>query len=421
MLDADKLQALSKKFDCSIELYSETASGLVLSAERDNIHAKDSTFTEGFALRTIRDKQLGFYAFEKAEESEDAVRKSIKLGKLQEKAEYFFPGKKGSSRKYFDRRCLNLADWGAEHLQEMLEVQKEQKVKPVQNLIGATHLQKSLINSEGAAIQQDFSHFFAISQCGYKETEADDSGSSAKFVFSPGKVALNAANFAKASADAKKTSAGKMQVVFDIRAVYHLLPLFLRFNFSGETHRKKLSLLKKTGAFAAENISIADDPSLAAGIKPSEYDDEGFESRKKFLVQKGKVREFIYDMQIAAKLKNKNAGNGLRSSFNFPPSHSFSNISIEGGKEEDLLKDCRRGIYVNSFLTSGANPVTGDFSFPLLIAFEIQDGEPRNAIKGVMMKGNFFNLMKNAKFERETSVFNGLKSGRLSADLEIVA
>ncbi|MFH0971316.1 MAG: TldD/PmbA family protein [Candidatus Micrarchaeota archaeon] len=420
-MDGHEIARLARKYRCEIEFFSTAEKGYMLSSQKKEVHSKDANFTSGFAVRTIRNKRLGFYPFESAAEAESAVRRALKLGELQEKAEYYFSGENGKSGKYYDRKCTNFQNWGIEELEGMLDMHERQKVESVQNLIGATASTDLLIGSEGGMVETKSTSFFAASQCGFLETEADDSFSSAKFSFDPSEVALNAAKFAKASADAKKINGGTREVIFDIRALHQLLQLFLPFNFSGESYRKKLTKISKGAEFASENISIIDDPLMANGTRPSEFDDEGFKSTRRRLVERGVVDSFLFDMRTAAKMKGEKAGNGARPAFTAQPMVSFSNISIEGGKEPDLVTDCRRGIFINSFLTSGANPVTGDFSFPLLIAFKVEGGEPTNAIKGAMMKGNFFGLMKTAQFERETAVYNGLRSGRMMCELEIIS
>ncbi|HLC47519.1 MAG TPA: TldD/PmbA family protein [Candidatus Norongarragalinales archaeon] len=429
-IDEGALNRLARKLGCDLEVYSEIQSTRVFSSEGGRLHAKDAVTNAGFAVRTIKGRQLGFYSFENAAEFAPAVEKALRLGKHQEKGDYYFPANVGSSEKYFDNRARGFGEWAMIEIEGMHSAHRKAGVVPVQNMLGASISEKRLENSEGGRIRQKESAFFALSQCGFKETEADDSISCARYNFSPADAARNAAKFARASANAKKTAGGKASVIFDIRALHQLLPLFMPFNFSGESLQKKLTKLAFGAPFALETISISDDPFMAEGVRPAVFDDEGFKCAKRALVDRGAVNEYAFDMRSVVKMRKtaaRNApsplkpGNAARGSFNSPPSISFSNMAIEGGDASDLVKECKSGIYVNSFLTSGANPVTGDFTFPLLVAFKVSRGEPINAIRGAMMKGNFFELMKGAIFERETEIYNGLRAGRMACDLEIIS
>ncbi|MFH1750753.1 MAG: TldD/PmbA family protein [Candidatus Micrarchaeota archaeon] len=419
MMEEGKIASLGRKFGCALELYSEAHHARVFSAEGASIHARDAVRNNGYAVRTIRNGHLGFFSFESLTELVGAVEKSIKLGRLQEKGDYFFPGKRGSSIRFLDRKAFDFEDWATEELEGMLEVHRKEKVRPVQNILGSGTTKKTIANSEGGQTSQESTFFYAISQCSYKDTEADDSLSSARFAFSPPDAARKAAEFAKASANAGPAKAGRMEVIFDIRGLLPLLQLFMPFNLNAESLRKKLTRLRIGGRFAGRGISIIDEPSMEKGARPIEFDDEGFRSKPLALIRNGRVSGFISDMRTAAKMKKMAPGNAFRGSFNSTPSASFTNISISGNAG-DLLGGCDRGIYVNSFLTSGANAVTGDFSFPLLTAFHVKGGEIGNAIRGAMMKGNFFEMMGTARFEARRDIYNGLQSGRMACELDII-
>ncbi len=421
MISEKQLLSLSRKYDCSLELYCRVDKSLTFLADTRGVHSKDSVREEGFAIRSIRDRRLGFYSFERPTEIENAVKVALKTSKLQEKADYFFPQTQGRSSKYFDPKAESFPEWAMDDLQQMIDVHLEKKVKPLNNIIGCTASSVQITNSENGNIMQKHSNFLAISQCGYREIEADDSYQSSRYCQSPGKIARNSAECAKLAAAPKKIAAGRCRVVFDIGALSDLLHLFLPSNFGGESLRKRTTKLRRRMAVAGKGISISDDPSMKEGILPAEYDGEGFKGKKMEIVGRGIVRDFLFDMPTSAKMKGEEAGNGLRSSYLAPPAISFSNIEILGGGISDAVLECRSGVYVRSFLTSGANPVTGDFSFPLLIAYEIREGEIGRAIKGAMMNGNFFSVLKHADFETNTSVHNGLLSGRMAADLELIS
>ncbi|MBI5224246.1 TldD/PmbA family protein [Candidatus Micrarchaeota archaeon] len=421
MISQEKISNLSRKMDCSLELFSEKSKTTSVFFEKDGMHSKESIFREGFGIRAIKNRKIGFCAFEREDDLEKSAKIALKLSAFAAPFDYFFSGMDGRSEKFFDKKALGLKDWAPIELESMLDVHKEKNTTPVSNIISCAITLDLLMNSEGGNVEKKASGFSAMSQCGYREAESSDAQSGAKFFFSPRQIAKNASDFAKSSVNAKEILGGKKEVVFDIRAIYELFGLFLEYNLSAESLRKKITRTSIGMEISPGNISIYDDPTLENGALPCEFDDEANITKKTALIGKGAVRSYASDMATAAKMGGKISRNGFRHSFETPPSISFTNISVEGGDALDLAMECKNGIYLNSFLTSGANSVTGDFSFPILIAHEIKNGEIGKPVKNLLMKGNFFELMKSAVFERKTEIYNGLKCGKMKTELEFIS
>ena len=421
MISQEKIAGFARKMDCGLELFAEKTKTTSLMFEKENLHSKDAVFMEGFGLRVIKDKRIGFCAFEHEEDFEKSIRIALKLSKHSEPFDYFFPGTIGKSQKFFDKKSLDFEGFAYGELEGMLLEHKKAKTTPVSNVISNAITTDFLLNSEGASIEKKTSGFFAMSQCGFKEGEAADAQSGSSFFFSPRQIAKNAADFAKSSAGAIEIPGGKKEVIFDIRAIYELFNLFMDYNFSAESLRKKITKTSIGMEIAPTNISIYDDPTLIHGNLPSEFDDEANKTKKTALIEKGVVNSYAYDMATASKMGFKKSANGFRHSFEAPPTISFTNISVEGGNAKDLVLECKNGIYMNSFLTSGANAVTGDFSFPILIAHEIRNGEITHPVKNLLMKGNFFDMMKSAVFEGKTEIYNGLNCGRMKSEIDFIS
>ncbi len=422
MFSESLLLKLARKHRVSLEAFVQSAQNTSFLAKGGHVEARDHSRSHGFAVRVIAGKKLGFASFEKEGELEPAVVRALASAKAQASADYAFPsGVHADSRAYFDARSENVPDSEfVDSVEEMVRGIAKTKSRCIQAGLSVALESQELWNSEGTLIRQKFSKFSALAHAAYKDSEADDGNSSNSYGLDLGGLARNAGTWAKGMQGSKKIAPGTYPVIFDVRALQSLLSLYFPFHFDGESHRKKLSKLSPGAPLLPAGISIYDDPSLPEGEHSAAFDDEGFAMRRQALVSKGKVAHFLYDLTTAAK-SGVSGGNGVRASYEAPPHASFSNLVIEGGTVGDAVAECKNGLYVNSFLTSGSNALTGDFTFPLLVAFRIRKGEITHGVRGAMFSGNVFDVLKTARFEKRPEYRIGIKSGRMVADLKIVS
>jgi PmbA protein len=151
-------------------------------------------------------------------------------------------------------------------------------------------------------------------------------------------------------------------------------------------------------------FSVVDDP-LAAGRSASRpIDDECVPSRATPLVEKGVVKQFMYDLETAARAGAASTGHGQRGIFS-KPAPGYSNIVFgEGGrgKREEgtlgggLLADIKDGLLVDDLIGVGqGNVVGGAFSHPVALAYRIERGEISGRVKDAAVAGNSYELLKH--------------------------
>ncbi|MFH1107209.1 MAG: metallopeptidase TldD-related protein [Candidatus Micrarchaeota archaeon] len=416
----DDLLKESRRTNAEIELFVQSSSSAVFSSKSARASARDFSYSKGHAVRVIRSGRMGFASFEKEKEFRKSVDAALRLSRQQEKAGYFFASRaRAVSRKFYDPAA---ADAGYSDLLanvESMDSGHSRGVVGIVNLSGRTRTSQLLLSSEGARVSQEFSNFFAYSHCSSGGAEGDHAQSSSR-PFDAGPVARTAAAAARAMRAPVKPASGVIPVVFDARALHSLFELFLPFHFSGESFRRKLTRLREGGRFLADGLSLLDDPRVPGSENSAEYDDEGFKTAPLPLAESGAATNFLFDMRTAVRC-GKKPGNGVRASYSSQPQPAFTNAVVEGGRLPDAVSECRRGVYVTSFLTSGANDVTGDFGFPLLTAFEIRNGELGRGLKGSVLRGNFFEVMRHAGFERKRERFGNLVSGRAAFRARLVS
>jgi predicted Zn-dependent protease len=76
-----KVLALSRKYDCDFELYSESASSTDIKIEGKKLESKKASFSRGFSIRCIKDGRVGFSFFEQEEKLGEAAEKAILASK----------------------------------------------------------------------------------------------------------------------------------------------------------------------------------------------------------------------------------------------------------------------------------------------------------------------------------------------------
>jgi PmbA protein len=213
---------------------------------------------------------------------------------------------------------------------------------------------------------------------------------------SPESVGREAARRALRMLGAKKVKSKKVPVVFDPQ----MAASFVRglagaasgdAVFQGSSFLAKL-LGKKIGS---ANLTLVDDGRLKRGLSSAPFDGEGVPTRKTAIVEKGVVKNFLYDSFTARKAKAKVTGNAARS-YDGLPHIGVSNLYIEPGTvaPEELIREVQDGFYVTSMLGHGLDMVTGEYSRGAN-GLWIENGELAYPVQEVTVAGNMLDMVKN--------------------------
>jgi PmbA protein len=151
------------------------------------------------------------------------------------------------------------------------------------------------------------------------------------------------------------------------------------------------------------------------------FDDEGVLCGRLPLVERGVLRNFIYDLREAGKAGVKSTGSGERSSVFSGVAPEVHNLVISGGSKpwSQILKGIKRGILLYGFVGAGqGNMLNGDFSLGVQLGYLVHDGEIVGRVKGLGIAGNVFELFKNGLIElsRETEWHGNICSPYIVVD-----
>ncbi|WP_153369118.1 metallopeptidase TldD-related protein [Candidatus Phytoplasma sacchari] len=166
--------------------------------------------------------------------------------------------------------------------------------------------------------------------------------------------------------------------------------------FSGINVHRDLSKLKNKidCKIASEKVNIIDDPIESSAFFKYKFDDEGVPGKKKIIIEKGILRQFIHNLKTSNIFKTLPTGNFFDNQIN------MSNCYLKKGSKsiDQIILKIKKGVFINNLigLHAGINEITGDFSIQAE-GFKIEKGKISSPVKMIVVSGNFFNLLNNIK------------------------
>ncbi|CAN5217052.1 TldD/PmbA family protein [soil metagenome] len=158
---------------------------------------------------------------------------------------------------------------------------------------------------------------------------------------------------------------------------------------SGSAVARGMSFLKdKRGEqIFAKGITIRDDPLRRRGLASRPFDGDGLPSQTLDLVSDGVLVNWLLDLHSARQLGLRSTGNCARSMAG-GGGPSPTNIHMKPGplSPADLMADIKSGLLITSFIGSGGNPVTGDYSRGAS-GFWIENGKIGDPVSEITVAG----------------------------------
>ncbi|MDR0559230.1 MAG: TldD/PmbA family protein [Prevotellaceae bacterium] len=185
---------------------------------------------------------------------------------------------------------------------------------------------------------------------------------------------------------------GEMPVVMAAGSSGILLHEAIGHSFEADFNRKETSIFsdKYGKQICDRSINIVDDGIIPNNRGSINFDDEGIESQKTFLVREGVLTSYIHD-RISAKHYNvAPTGNGRRESFRHAPIPRMRITYMENGNipESDIIASVKNGIYVDTFSNGQVEIGAGDFTFFVKSGYLIENGKLTQPVKDINIIGN---------------------------------
>ena len=208
----------------------------------------------------------------------------------------------------------------------------------------------AVANSNGVRVagSRTTAHLITVSMgeaggTGYAEAAAVDATT-----IDPGAIGREAAEKARASANAVAIDHGDYPVVLEEYAVVDLLDMLGYLGFSALAVQEERSFFEPGKRIGSDLVTIRDDGADPAGL-PMAFDYEGLPKQRVELVERGTCRNVVYDVQTAAREGVASTGHGLPAPNPYGPFPL--NMVMEPGDatRDELIGGLDRGLLVTRF------------------------------------------------------------------------
>lgn len=191
---------------------------------------------------------------------------------------------------------------------------------------------------------------------------------------------------------AVKPKAGEMPVVMGAGGSGILLHEAIGHAFEADFNRKGTSIFcdKLGQKICHEQIQVVDDATIPYNRGSLNFDDEGVEGQKTYLVKDGVLTSYLHDRISARYYGVLPTGNGRRDTFRNMPLPRMRATYMESGSmtEEEIIASVKQGIYVDNFVNGQVQIGAGDFTFYVKSGYLIENGRLTQPLKDINIIGN---------------------------------
>jgi len=403
----------------SCEIFYSSSRSHSFSTVGDVIKTKEFDSDSGFGVRILKDDRIGFSYFTDLKKAEEAVKTAVSISKFSSEIKGFefscdknFPNVEGT----YDKKIGDLSADDAKNFIYALASGVKYHAEPIESDLDFGVSNIRILNSCGLDVSDKCTKISCSVQAGYENSSAHETGSSCSLDLDFRAIGERAGLLAKQMYKPKKIKNQKTNVIFHQAALYDLFSTMLDPAVNGSKTRRGLSFFcgKENTQVAGDFLNVYDDPLYPRAIGSFGFDAEGSKAFKKPLIENGILKNFLYDIKNAAIANTKTTGNCGRGDYSSPVFVSPSNMVVGSGNVNDLIRECKSGIYFYSALGwHTANSLAGDFSVSVDVGFEIEDGEITEGISGVIA-GNFFEMLnKISGIEKKQEAFLDLISPKI--------
>ncbi|MHA1613471.1 MAG: TldD/PmbA family protein [Candidatus Thorarchaeota archaeon] len=162
---------------------------------------------------------------------------------------------------------------------------------------------------------------------------------------------------------------------------------------------------------ASKDLSIIDDGQTQTGMGTESVDAEGLPQRMNPIIEKGVLKNFLFDSYFGRAFNLESTGNCARGGsgpfggeipYENRPSAATKWLEVEAGKksEEDIISSIDgKAILIRDFPLGlfHSNVATGEFSCVANSAYLVENGELKGSVEPVSIAGNYYEGFKNLR------------------------
>jgi PmbA protein len=419
----EMLSIAEKAVDAAVKSGASEAEAYVYEGQASNVgielgqvNKTNQIIDRGVGIRVAVNKAIGF-AYTNLLNDPKAIEKIVNSALSAAKASKPDADWKGLAQKkpykadldnMFDAKILQI---GADELvnlsQIMIDsaVKVDKKILAAEGGIGNAYISNAIVNSngingfdKGTVIECSLA---TLAKDGNKVTPVCfEFNSGRTYNIDPEWVGREAAKLSVSALKTKPIETKTTKLILTQFALQDLLSYTLINAVRADSVQRGQSPFKdKIGEqVASEKLTIYDDGLYPNGMRTWLFDAEGVPHQKTPIIEKGVLKNFLYDNYSAKKEGKESTGNASRAGYLSTPGIDTTNFHIMPGttSAEDMLEQVDDGLMV--YYLQGAhssNPISGEFSVVASPAWKIKKGEIAFASRGVMLAGNIFEVLKN--------------------------
>jgi PmbA protein len=401
-----------KKSAKEYEVYLQKTEINEIHIQKNKIGFVNKTVNSGYGIR-IHNGGMGFSSSNIFSDFaiKQTVENTIKSSKMTNKIDFNFPSpQKFSEVKNVDKKIKDNGESAVKDYTNQILKSIPKDILISFGKIRAYDSQLQIINSEGLDLTREETNFMLESSIIVEKAGK-------KVEFWPHEYRrriedLPISNFnewirmARDQLTAETPRTERTIVIFSPSTVLDGLGYIIGPHSCGSAKINGVSKFSVGEKVASDSLTVVSDGLYPYGLMTSEFDDEGVPQEKNILIDNGVFKDFIYDQYYGIKDNRESTGNGLRQDDTFfvfdvkyggTPGNRISNFYVEPGKKtlQGLIEEVNHGILVDHFSWLSPDPTSGDFSSEIRAGYYIDNGQISRPIKGGLVAGNFFELMKN--------------------------
>lgn len=370
--------------------------------------------SKGIGLRVALGKRVAMHSTSILNESEidKAVAKAIKIAKVAPEDPHWKhmnrKFSKGAAEEYYDSTLENI-DYHkiVETIISAVNNMKsyDRRVEPTRGVLSIAISDTSMANSCDESCERKETAVFAwmrakAEEAGLKGTGTEHQEARYWKEINFKNLAVGASEKAVKFMKAKPISGGTMPVIVTNKIFANILGVILSGPINADWVQKGRSpLSNKLGAqIASENVNIADNGIMPRGLRTRPFDDEGHQTQRTPVIEKGTLKNYLYDTYTALKDNIKSTGNAQRFYYWMTPQPSPNNLILRPGEAslEEIVNETKHGLYIVDTIGEWlSNPVSGNLNATVTHGYLVENGELTEPVKGVVISGIFYEILKN--------------------------
>ncbi len=393
------------------EVYIESGRNLRIRVRNGEIETVQEAGTHGVGFRVFVQKRMAFSSCNDFSDKalEASVESAVRFAKNMTPDENnVLPDDKGITKvgKLYDPQM------GQTPIEKKIEMAKKvEKLAMKDNRItkssGASYSEGEeeifLANSNGlskSSKTSDCSYgVYVVAEKGEQRSSGGEYCSRRFFadLKSPEEIAKKAAKEAYEMLDPHMVETQKATVIFDPDVARAILGGILAA-INGERVLQGRSFLAKklNQKIASELVTIIDDGTRPKGLESKPFDGEGVPTQKRIIVDKGILKDFMYNTIVAKRAGVKSTGNAWRRGFASLPGISAHDSYMKAGESsrEEIIKNTEKGLLLKGVTGYGIASVSGNFSGGAS-GFWVENGKIAFPVRGLTIAGSAFEMLNN--------------------------